>query len=68
MQDSSQEGEKVVELDTQCSSDQTHGVPKKKKSIVVILRNPEKFTTKQDGSTLKTLFIGPILGGHMRKV
>ena len=52
MLDSSQEGEKVVKPDTQCSSHHwTHGVPKKKKSIVVILRDPEKFTTKQDGST-----------------
>ena len=30
-------------------------------------RNPEKFTTKQVGSTLKTLFVGSILRGHKRK-
>ena len=39
---------------------------KKKKSVVVILRDPNKFTTKKE-STLKTLFIGSILGEHKRK-
>ena len=44
-----------------------HGVSKKKKSIVVILRNPEKFSTKHDGSTFKTLFMGSIMGEHKTK-
>ena len=44
----------------------THGVLKRKKSIA-ILRDPENFTAKQDGSTLKTLFIGFISGEHKRK-
>ena len=60
---------RVVKPDTQCSSHhyQFHGVPKKKKKkIVMISRSPDKFTTIQIGSTLKTLFIGS-LGGHRRK-
>ena len=49
MLDSSQEGEQGRETRHTVffTSRRTHGVPKKKKSIVVILRNPEKFTTKQ---------------------
>ena len=43
-----------------------HEVPKKK-NIVMSSRSPEKFTTKQVGSTFKMLFIGSILGGHRRK-
>ena len=61
------QGEKVVKRDTQCFSHHwTHGVPKKK-NVVMISRTPEKFTTKQDGSTLKTLFIGVFLGEHEGK-
>ena len=39
----------------------------KKKKSIVILRDPEKFSTRQDGSTLKTLLIGFILGEHKSK-
>ena len=40
---------------------------KKKNSIVMISRTPEKFTTKQVGSTLKTLFVGTIFGRAQAK-
>ena len=35
--------------------------------ISVTWRSPEKFVTKQGGNTLKTLFIGSMLGRHKRK-
>ena len=46
-----------------------HGVLKKKKknNIVMILRGPEKFTSKQDRSTLRTLLLGFILGEHKKR-
>ena len=68
MLDSSQEGEKVVKTrHTVFFTPLDHGVLKKKNNIVSFLRDPEKFTTKQDRSTLKTLLLGFIFGEDKKR-
>ena len=68
MLDSSQEGEKVVKTrHTVFFTLLDHVGLMKKNNIVSFLRDREKFTAKQDRSTLKTLLLGFILGEHKKR-